>query len=699
MPRASSSKRRRNRGKRAAAAITADEEVIRKAARQINNSSINSPIAASEEVIRKRSKAEEEDLPARTPRTFTLPNETRPQLLEDWNAEQTRQEQLEQRLVQQEQPLNNTSLSRQQVSAGEEVIRRKLRTAAGEINSKNHSPTAAGEEVIRRKRSIACERSIRILPLPNETRPQLLEDWNAVQSRQQQEQQLSRQHLNSASLSRQQMLSEMIHPSRRAIHGVSIPGTQQQHHNELAPVATHQRNSEWSLLQRRQQAATATAETVAVRHHDTNDIRVAQGTNTKNYDNDNHDNNMNSYNASRGQRIRGTKIMKSRSVVPPPTHEQQQQRKPSTRVAALDARKTWNSCSSATTAIQQEGHHVKCFSTSVVVAPDRRAGSSRKRKTRTRQQRKPVNNNYYGHGQIGPGITDSIVAEPVVESEHLAQSNSESGTIPAAEQENYQKKRTSKTPQGGHGKTESIVPEPIIDCEDLVQSKSEPGTIPATEQDTHQCFECTYIPHPSAIEAVVCCECGKEKSARHDIAWFDELCQGFLRDRHSLRISAMLDERSRTLIEPLFMADDAGDDAVSSRERRITLVDGLMEWSIQSTSLLVDIQQAIQRTPALQITSSYFIPTTRQEVQLLVVDLRPELALARVLFQAAQSSLVAQSPLLRFTCGLVSSPRGGGGGGGGGGASPANAITAILNSLAGSSLFLDPGTVASQSAS
>ena len=136
---------------------------------------------------------------------------------------------------------------------------------------------------------------------------------------------------------------------------------------------------------------------------------------------------------------------------------------------------------------------------------------------------------------------------------------------------------------------------------------------------------------------------------------FDELRQGFLRDGHSLRISAMLHERSRTLMEPLFRVDDAGDDAVSSRERWITLVDGQMEWSIQSTSLLDDIQQAIQRTPALQITGSHFIPTTKQKVQLLVVDLRPELALARVLFRAAQSSLVAQSPSLRFTCGLVSS--------------------------------------------
>ena len=118
-----------------------------------------------------------------------------------------------------------------------------------------------------------------------------------------------------------------------------------------------------------------------------------------------------------------------------------------------------------------------------------------------------------------------------------------------------------------------------------------------------------------------------------------------------------------------------------------------MEWSIQSTSLLDDIRHAIRRTPALQIAGSHFVPTTRQELQLLVIDLRPDPALALVLFQAAQSSLVAQSYLLRFSFGLVSSPRGGGGG------SSANAITDILSSLVGSSLFLDPGTVASQSAS
>jgi hypothetical protein len=235
------------------------------------------------------------------------------------------------------------------------------------------------------------------------------------------------------------------------------------------------------------------------------------------------------------------------------------------------------------------------------------------------------------------------------------------------------------------GERKTKAEEPVVDCQESAQMSNPPGANQAVATDNSgQCDACTFIPHPSEREAVVCCECGQEKSARDDIVAFNHLRQVFLRDRHSLRITAKLDERSCSLMEPL--ADNAA--STTGFCESITLVDGLMAWSIQSTSLLNDMEHAIQLSPALQIVGSRFIPTSdsaRTGLQVLVIDLLPEPALDRILFEAAESSLVAQAPLC-VSIGLVPFREG-----------SSNAMTEIVKCLIGSSLFLDSSGVESQS--
>jgi hypothetical protein len=210
--------------------------------------------------------------------------------------------------------------------------------------------------------------------------------------------------------------------------------------------------------------------------------------------------------------------------------------------------------------------------------------------------------------------------------------------------------------------------------------------------DPMPCETCHFIPHPTEVEATVCCVCGLEKSACDSIVWYNDIRRQFLLDHKAKSISAQLDEQSRALVASLFlksqgtdMACTASGDAVCGN---ITLVDGLM-WSIKSSSpLLAQIQQTVRIAGTLEIVGSHCISMSDGEPsgqRLVVIDVRPDPRLASVLHEASQQSLVAQYPL-RVYCGLV----------------PCGQVTAIaerVHELVGQSLVLDTTSITVQRAS